>query len=111
MGNAEHEPATKVDSKPLFTCGEVHIPPSVQSFLAAHGYLPGALMEPHCHGHFGSLQPGEAEANAQALITGDQLVSRPVLAGRRFLIITLRVSEGGVRMTTVLLFEDELHNC
>ncbi len=89
----------------------MHITPAVESFLAAHGYPPSALLEPHCNGHFGSFQPGEAEANAQALLKGYQLVSRPVLAGRRFLIITSRAGKDGIRRTTVVMFEEELHNC
>ena len=111
MGNAEHEPATKVDTKPLFHFGEVHITPAVESYITVNGYLPSALLEPHCRGHFGSLQSGELEANELALITGDQLVSRPVFEGRRLLIITSRAGEDGIRRTTVVMFEEELHNC
>lgn len=83
----------------------------MKSFLAARGYLLSAVLDPHCRGHFGNLKPGEAEANAQALQNGGQLLSRPTLGERRLLVITSRESDSGIRWTTVVLFEEELHHC
>lgn len=94
---------------PLFSYGEVHVTPAVKSFLAARGYPLSTVLDPHCRGYFGNLHPGEAEANTQALQNGGQLLSRPVVEGRHLLIITSKISESGIRWTTVVLFEDELH--
>jgi len=93
--------------KPLFDLGLVVATPSVLRHLEQHAVFPAALLSRHQHGNWGNVDPEDAKANDQAVLSGARVISSFTVAGAVIWAISYALGTDGNRASTCLLFPEE----
>jgi hypothetical protein len=94
-------------NKPLLTLGTVVATPAVLAHLAKHAVFPAAVLSRHQHGDWGNVDPEDAKANDQAVLSGARVISSYTVAGAVIWAISDAVQDDGNRLSTCLLFPEE----
>jgi hypothetical protein len=90
-------------SKPRFPLGKVVATPAALEAIGNAGQEPGEFLRRHVLGDWGECDPGDAQANEDAVAAGDRILSvYRTRAGVRIWVIT----EADRSSTTVLLPEE-----
>jgi hypothetical protein len=93
--------------KPLFELGQIVATRAVLSHMEEHAVFPAALLSRHQHGDWGNVDPEDAKANDQAVLSGARVISSFTVAYVVVWIITESAGDGGKRASTCLLFPEE----
>ena len=91
--------ATHTVSKVLFSMGRTLATPGALSLMAECGIQPMELLARHTRGDFGVVCAEDAQANAEAIIQGNRILSSYLAGSQRVWVIT----EADRSSTTILL--------
>jgi hypothetical protein len=94
-------------NKPLLDLGQIVSTPAVLAHLEKHAVFPAALLSRHQHGDWGNVDPEDAKANDQAVLSGARVISSFHVAYAVIWVITESVGDDGKRASTCLLFPEE----
>ncbi|MNK75186.1 hypothetical protein D3C87_947220 [compost metagenome] len=94
-------------NKPLLDLGQIVSTPAVLAHLEKHAVFPAALLSRHQHGDWGNVDPEDAKANDQAILSGARVISSHTVAGAVIWVITEAVGDDGNRASSCLLFPEE----
>lgn len=93
--------------KPLFDLGQIVATPAVLAHLEKHAVYPAALLSQHQQGNWGDVDPEDAKANDQAVMSGARILTFVTVAYVVISIITESSDSEGRRASTCLLFAEE----
>jgi hypothetical protein len=94
--------------KPLFSLGHLFATPASLELLERHAVNPSTLRSRHQYGDWGDLGAGDKNANDQALIDGNRVLSAYVIGGEQLYLLTEPVNEEtGQRRSTCLMLARE----
>lgn len=93
----------------LFDPGRLMATPGAMEALKRNEQLATSFVSLHLAGRWGALSQHDAQANADALRTGDRILSAYVLRDgqTRIWIITEGINDDGQREATTVLLPDE----
>ena len=95
-------------SVPKFSPGQCMATPGVLEALSAAGEVPDTYLDRHVCGDWGDVDQDDKQANEDALLSGDRLLSAYHLStGVKVWIITEAVGQLGEREVTTLLLPEE----
>lgn len=98
-----HSKTQKETDQPKFSLGNVVATPGAIQALEQYNVTASELLDRHCHGDWGQLEPDDFQANEAALQQGSRLLSNyPLTDACRIWIIT----EWDRSVTTLLLPEE-----
>ncbi|MBX3655915.1 MAG: hypothetical protein KF686_17165 [Ramlibacter sp.] len=103
----DHVRRLREAGQPLFGLGSVYATPAVLEHLAKCGYLPNALLGLHVQGDYGELDEEDRNANDQAVVDGNRILSAYRIEGEKVYVITEAADDAGVRRASAILFSDE----
>lgn len=93
--------------KPLLDLGLCVATPAVLDHLGKNAVFPAALLSRHQHGDWGNVDPEDAKANDQAVLSGARVISSYLVAYVVIWVITEAAGDDGRRSATVLLLPEE----
>ena len=93
---------------PLFSLGHLFFTPASRELMARHHIDLFALHHQHQHGDWGDLGTDDKNANDQALLDGNRILSAYVIGGKQLYLLTEPVNEeSGMRRSTCLMLAKE----